>query len=115
MHAGKIRADRNGSHSGKRETGERNAQPREGLNRHTQKMQVSTWLAVCGLQDFGRRIGNEAFIQPRLLEFVVAHQPVPELMAEFMDGYAFRAEFILPRPEVRPSDKECRIFHARGV
>src|SRR5439155_24564010 len=50
----------------------------------------------------------------RLFELIVANQPVPELMAELVDGYALGAQSVLGRPEIRAYRDERGIFHAAG-
>ena len=36
----------------------------------------------------------EAFIKPRVLELVVSHHPVPELVSRLMDGYTLWGRYV---------------------
>ena len=57
----------------------------------------------------------EALVEEGFFEFIVSDQPVPELVAEFVHGHAFRIAGTIALPEVSPAGKESRIFHSAAV
>ncbi len=62
-----------------------------------------------------RHVGVEALVEPRLLELVVRHEPVPELVPGLVDRDALGALQLLGREPGGAAGEERRVLHpARG-
>ena len=57
----------------------------------------------------------EPFVQPRVLELVVAHQAVPELVAGLVDGDVLRILDLRRRQPARARREQRRVLHAAGA
>ena len=89
-------------------------EPGQRRHGHSQHVLVITTRGVGRLHDLAVGIRVEALVQPGFLELVIAHQPVPELMAELMHRHKFRVAAPFPRPEVGAHGDEGGILHAAG-
>ena len=114
-HAREVSPQRNGSNAREGELRQLDIEPRVHEERHAEYMFITASLAISGFQDFAGRVSVEPFVEPGFLEFIVAHQAIPKLVSELMDGDALRAKGMLARPEVSAARNERGILHAAGV